>query len=97
MESRICLYLCLLLLLVGASCADEPTRLTYITDYEVEQEDDFIEVTLEIESESRSLVEALANGKRTAADVAALANNYCKENAKKGKGDCKEAVEVRKH
>lgn len=40
-------------------------------------------------------MEALANAKRTASDVAALANNYCKENAKKGKGDCKEAVEVR--
>jgi hypothetical protein len=26
--------------------------------------------------------------------VAALGNNYCKENAKKAKGDCKEAVEV---
>lgn len=39
-------------------------------------------------------MEALANAKRTAADVTALANNYCKENAKKAKGDCKEAVEV---
>jgi hypothetical protein len=76
-------------LLAGAVCFDEPTTLTYVSEYEVEQEDDFIEVTLEIESESRSLVEALANGKRTAADVAALANNYCKENAKKAKGDCK--------
>lgn len=51
-------------------------------------------MTLEIDSESRSLVEALNNAKRTAGDVATLANNYCKENAKKSKGDCKEAVEV---
>jgi hypothetical protein len=44
---KLCIQsICLLLLLAGALCAEEPTRLTYITDYEVEQEDDFIEVTL---------------------------------------------------
>ncbi len=44
---RFCIqWLCVLLLLAGAFSAEEPTRLTYITDYEVEQEDDFIEVTL---------------------------------------------------
>jgi hypothetical protein len=42
MNSRICQCLYVLLLLAGVLCADEPTRLTYITDYEVEQEDDFI-------------------------------------------------------
>lgn len=94
MSPRIYALLIAAFLFIGAVCDDEPTRLTYVQEYEVEQEDDFIEVTLEIESESRSLVEALANAKRTAEDVTALANNYCKENAKKGKGDCKEAVDV---
>jgi hypothetical protein len=63
-------------------------------EYEVEQEDDYIEVLLEIESQSRSLVEAINSAKITAYEVTTLANNYCKEHTKKGKGDCKEAVEV---
>lgn len=88
------IYVALCLLLVAVWAEPEPTHLTYFVEYEEEQEEDFIEVTLEIEAQSRSLVDAIASAGKVAAEVSSLANNYCREYFKKGKGDCKEAVDV---
>lgn len=66
MRSSIWSCLCVLMLLFTLFAQEEATHLTYFVEYEVEQEDDYIEVVLKIESQSRSLVEALANAKKTA-------------------------------
>ena len=49
------------LLLISASLTqgDEATTLTYFVDYEEEQEDDFIQAELLIQSQSTSLTQAL--------------------------------------
>lgn len=94
MKLSICGLFCVFILLGTVFAADEETHLTYFIDYEEEQEEDYIEVSLEIEAQSRSLVQAISSAGKVANEISVLANNYCKENAKKGKGDCKEAVEV---
>jgi hypothetical protein len=87
-----------LALLVGSEAAqEEATRLVYFVEHEDEQAEDFIEITLEIESQSNSLVSAIEDAGKVAQEVTALAVSYCKEYTKKGKGDCKQAVEVGRH
>lgn len=66
MRSSIWACLCVLMFLSTFLAEEGATHLTYFVEYEVEQEDDYIEVALKIESQSRSLVEALANAKKTA-------------------------------
>lgn len=96
MKIGICGLLALMMLLgLAVSQGDGVTKLTYFVDYEEEQEEDFIEVQLLIESQSQLLSAALDEAKRTATEVAKIASDSCKQNAKKGKGDCKEAVDVR--
>lgn len=95
MKIGICGLLALMMLLgLTVSQGDEPTKLTYFVDYEEEQEEDFIEAQLLIESQSQLLTAALNEAKQAASEVAKIASDYCKQNAKKSKGDCKEAVDV---
>lgn len=95
MKIGICVLLSLLLLFVGVSAqGDEPTTLTYFVDYEEEQDEDFIEAQVLIQSQSPLLATALNDAKKAAAEVQALATEDCKKNQKKGKGDCKQAVDV---
>lgn len=90
MKIGICVLLSLLLLFVGVSAqGDEPTTLTYFVDYEEEQDEDFIEAQVLIQSQSPLLATALNDAKKAAAEVQALATEDCKKNQKKGKGDCK--------
>ncbi len=93
MKSRIYRALALLLLLVAVLTQKDPVTLTYFVEHEVEQENDFIEITLTISAQSRTLTDALANAKKTAATVAALGDNYCQQTVKDSK-ECKDAVEV---
>lgn len=95
MKIGICVLLGLLLLFVGVSAqGDEPTTLTYFVDYEEEQDEDFIEAQVLIQSQSPLLATALNDAKKAAAEVQTLATDDCKKNQKKGKGDCKQAVDV---
>jgi hypothetical protein len=81
----------LLVLLAGAVLAqgEDTTTLTYFVDYEEEQEDDFIAAELLIQSQSVSLTQALGEAKQVMAEVTSIANEFCSQNKKKGKGDCK--------
>ncbi len=95
MKIGICVLLSLLLLFMEVSAqGDEPTTLTYFVDYEEEQDEDFIEAQVLIQSQSPLLATALNDAKKAAAEVQALATEDCKKNQKKGKGDCKQAVDV---
>jgi hypothetical protein len=69
--------------------AQEPTTLIYFVEYEDEQAEDYIEISLKIEAESRSLVEAISTAGKVGEEISVLSNEYCKEYTKKGKGDCK--------
>lgn len=60
----------------------------------VEQEDDYIEVTLSVESQSRVLTDALSQANITATEIANLAKKYCQQSGKKVKGGCDNTVEV---
>ena len=51
-------------------------------------------MALQVEAQSRTLVDAIDTAKKVSSEVSALALSYCKENSKKGKGDCKESVDV---
>jgi hypothetical protein len=93
MKSRIYRALGLLLLLATVLAQKEPVRLIYFVEHEVEQENDFIEITLTISAQSRTLTDALANAKKTALTVAALGDDYCQQTVKDIK-ECKDAVEV---
>lgn len=88
------IFIAIVILLVGVTQAEEQehTHLTYFIEYEEQQEEDFIQVGLQIQAQSGSLVEALSRAQKVAAEVTNLANNYCKQYSKKGKDNCKEAV-----
>jgi hypothetical protein len=66
MKSHIYTALAFLLLLAAVLGQKDPVTLTYFVEHEVEQENDFIEITLAIRAESRALTDALANAKKTA-------------------------------
>jgi uncharacterized protein YggE len=95
MKINILSLLAVLILLAAVQTqGDESTTLTFFVDYEEEQEEDFIEAQLLVQSQSPQLTQALNQAKQVAAQVTSLANDFCKRHAKKGKGDCKEAVDV---
>lgn len=93
MKSRIYAALAFLVLLVTCLGQKDPVTITYFVEHEVEQENDFIEITLAIRAESRALTDALANAKKTAETVAAMGESYCLQTVKDTK-KCKDAVEV---
>lgn len=96
MKISICILLGLMLLAATVtSQGGDSTTLTYFVDYEEEQEEDFIEAQLLIQSQSQQLTGALNEAKQAASEVARIASDYCKQYTKKGKGDCKEAVDVK--
>ena len=75
MKIGICGLLALMMLLgLTVSQGDEPTKLTYFVDYEEEQEEDFIEAQLLIESQSQLLTAALNEAKQAASEVAKIAS-----------------------
>jgi cytochrome c-type biogenesis protein CcmH/NrfF len=88
------LILILAVLLVCSWAQEEPTKLTFFIEHEEEQEEDYIEVSLKIKCQSRSLVDAISSAAKITSEVNSLAADYCKEYTKKGKGDCKQAVDV---
>lgn len=93
--SIIALIALILILTNSIVAANDPTTLTFFVDYEEEQEEDYIEASLKVESSSPQLTQALNKAKQIATELASIANAYCKQNMKKGvKGDCKEAVDV---
>ena len=47
-----------------------------------------------VQSQNQQLTAALNDAKNSANEVASIANDFCKQYTKKGKGDCKEAVDV---
>lgn len=94
MKFRIYGGLCFLLLLIATIAQKDPVKVTYYVEHEVEQENDFIEITLEIKAKSRTLLDALTSAKKTADSVAELGKNYCQQTSKNPKEDCKDASEV---
>lgn len=92
MKSRIYAALCLLIILTISLAQKDPVKLIYYVEHEVEQKNDFIEITLEIKAESRTLTDALASAEKTAESVARLGIEYCMKTAKNAKTDCKEAA-----
>lgn len=50
MKSRIYGGLCLLILICGISAQKDPIRVTYYSEYEVDQQPDYIEITLQIKA-----------------------------------------------
>ena len=82
-------FLVFMMLATAMAQGDDTTTLTYFVEYEEEQEDDFIEAQLLVQSQSQQLTQALNEAKQAAGEVASIANDFCKQYTKKGKGDCK--------
>jgi hypothetical protein len=62
---RIDIRLCLLCLLAMVVLANVPTRMVYFVEHEDEQEEDYIEIIVSVEAESRSLVSAISSAAKT--------------------------------
>jgi hypothetical protein len=45
--------------------ANVPTRMVYFVEHEDEQEEDYIEIVVSVEAESRSLVSAISSAAKT--------------------------------
>jgi hypothetical protein len=78
---------------VGNDDDDGITTLTFLVEYEPEEDHDHIEIGLTVESKGRSLSEALRKAKEVAENIEAVAESFCEQNPHEGL-NCDETVDV---
>jgi hypothetical protein len=86
---------CLILLVVVAVMTQE-TTLTYIVEHELDQSDQFVELTLTVQTEGRSMRKTVDDAARVIAAIQRISKKYCLEGGRSG-AECAEAVEASKY
>ena len=86
---------CLVVLLIVAVMAQD-TTLTYIVEHELDQSDQFVELTLTVQTEGRSMRKAIDDAARVIAAIERISKKYCLEGGRSA-ADCEEAVEASKY
>lgn len=83
----------LLLLLAVACQGQRATLLSYLAEYEPEERQDFLELTVSVSSFKASLQEAIAEAREKAENIKTLEEEICRAIAK-SKAECKGSAEV---
>lgn len=92
MKITLSLLVGLLVLAITAS-TQKTTTLSYLVDFEEEQRQDFLELTVKVTSQKTSLQEAIAEAKEKAENIKTLEEEICKAIAK-SKAECKGSAEI---
>jgi uncharacterized protein YggE len=82
-----------LLLIAIIATSQKATVLSYLVDYEEEQRQDFLELTVEVSSLKASLQEAIAEAKEKAENIKTVEEEICRTIAK-SKTECKGSAEI---
>jgi predicted transcriptional regulator len=93
MEMKFVLVMVVALLLAVACQAQRTTLVSYLAEYEAEERQDFLELTVSVSSFKSSLQEAIAEAREKAENIKTLEEEICSVIAK-SKTECKGSAEV---
>lgn len=89
----------ILLLVILSLCQCKELALSYIVEHELDQADNYVEVSLTLTVEGPSLNACIYSAKEIIKDIKDISKEYCLSNAKTKdeKEDCGDIVDISKY